>query len=175
MAKENPAAYEGDLANTCSSYGVFCEENGKPQEAEALYREALAIRRRLAEENPAAYEPNLANTCSNYGSFCADSGKPKDAEELYLDALEIYRRLAEENPVYRSNLASNEMLLALLCKDSDHEEYLTLLRRAHDHFAERAEVSAFCAEQEKCTAQWLAKETNAGRSFFRRLFGKLKK
>jgi hypothetical protein len=55
---------------------------GKPSEAEAKLRTALAIRQKLADDNPAVTEfrSQLALSHNNLGSVLARKGKPLEAE-----------------------------------------------------------------------------------------------
>ncbi|MBQ4443581.1 MAG: tetratricopeptide repeat protein [Clostridia bacterium] len=138
-------AYQSDVniqddakANLLNLLGILYDGNGRPQEAEKLYKEALTIYRRLADENPAAFEADVADTCNNLGNLYADNGKPQEAEKLYLEALTIYRRLADENPAaYEGRVAMTCNNLGNLYADNGkpqeaeklYKEALTIYRR----------------------------------------------
>ena len=51
-----PAAAGRDLADTVHRIGNLLWQTGKPTEAEAEFRRALAIRQKLAADNPAVTE-----------------------------------------------------------------------------------------------------------------------
>ena len=69
-------------ANLLNLHGILYKNNGKPQEAEKLYLEALTIYRRLVRNNPAAYEFYVATTCNNLGILYAALGN-KARSNLY--------------------------------------------------------------------------------------------
>lgn len=100
---------EETLARLNNTLGNLLRATNRLPEAEERYREALAIRRRLAEANPAAYEPELATSCNNLGVLLDDSDHKPEAEVFYREALAIRRRLAESNP------AAYEPYLAMSC------------------------------------------------------------
>ena len=66
-------------------------ETGKPAEAEAEYRKALAIYQKLADDNPAVTEfrSRLADSHNNLGWLLSNTGKPAEAEAEYRKALAI--------------------------------------------------------------------------------------
>ena len=94
-----------------STGSPFCwRATGKPSEAEAEYRKALAIRQKLADDNPAVTEfrSSLAASHNNLGMRAVGSGKPSEAEAEYRTALAIQQKLADDNPAvtdFRSDLA----------------------------------------------------------------------
>lgn len=77
------------------------------QEAEALYRESLELRKNLAKVNPSVYEPYVAMTCNNLADLLAEiPGRDKEAEALYQEALALRRKQVRIAPeVYGPNLA----------------------------------------------------------------------
>ena len=79
-----------NLAVTLNRIGVVLVEMGKPLEAEAEYRRALAIRRKLADDNPdvAEFRSGLAVTHDNLG-YLSETGRPAEAEAEYRKALAI--------------------------------------------------------------------------------------
>ncbi|MCB0565841.1 MAG: tetratricopeptide repeat protein, partial [Phaeodactylibacter sp.] len=80
-------------------------------QAEVAYREALAIRKRLAAANAYRYEPDVAVTQNNLGNMYSGLNAYDRAEAAYLEALEIYQRLVLDNPqrynVYLANVLKN--------------------------------------------------------------------
>ena len=57
MVKENPKAYEPDLASSYNNLAVLYYKIQRLDESEKIYKAAIEIRERLAKENPKAYEP----------------------------------------------------------------------------------------------------------------------
>jgi tetratricopeptide (TPR) repeat protein len=103
---------------------------GKRAEAEAAYRQALAIQDKLAGEYPAVpqYRQELATSHNNLGILHARLGKRAEAEEAYRKALAIHEKLAGEYPAvpqYRQELATSHNnlgnLLASLGKPAEAE------------------------------------------------------
>jgi tetratricopeptide (TPR) repeat protein len=72
---------------------------GKYADAETLYREALAMRRRLY---PKQDHPDLAASLNNLANVLKDQGKHAGAEAVYRAALAMYRRLARDYAAVRS-------------------------------------------------------------------------
>ena len=91
-------------------------------EAEGQYREALAIREKLAADFPAVtdYRKDLAGSHHNLGLLLAGLGKGPEAEQQYRKALAIKEKLAAEFPVdpeYRNDLALSRNNLGVLLAD----------------------------------------------------------
>jgi serine/threonine-protein kinase len=75
-------------------------ETGKPREAEAELRAAIAFHEKAAKENPAVVRihRSLALSRDHLGRLLAATGKPEAAEAEYRAALAISQTLADENP-----------------------------------------------------------------------------
>ncbi len=73
---------------------------GRPSEAEAEFRTALAICKKLAHDHPAdvAYCHSEAAIHTNFGLFLSVTGRPEEAEAELREALAIHQKLAEANP-----------------------------------------------------------------------------
>ena len=83
---------------------------GKPSEAEAEYRKAIAIQQKLADDNPAVtqFRLFLANHHGRLGMVLMDTGKLSEAEAECRRALAIQQKLADDNPAvtkFRNSLA----------------------------------------------------------------------
>mgnify|MGYP003547311035 FL=1 len=52
LAKDNPQAYEPDLARSYNNLAVLYSDTQRFAESEQMYKAALEIRKRLAEANP---------------------------------------------------------------------------------------------------------------------------
>ncbi len=98
LAREKPAVYESDVAETSHRLALLLEKMNQRKEAEEMYREALQIYRRLAEENPEKYGPDEALAKNNLAVLLSKMGQKEEAETLCREAWEIYRRMAAENP-----------------------------------------------------------------------------
>ncbi|MEZ5535383.1 MAG: tetratricopeptide repeat protein [Thiolinea sp.] len=92
------------LNNQANLVGDDTQRRG---EAESLYDEALAIRRKLASENPQVYLPDVAATLNNLAALImSDMQRRDEAEALYSEALLNYRQLAKDNPqVYLADVS----------------------------------------------------------------------
>ena len=98
-AEKNPPAGEPEAAMAYNNLAHFCQTDGRTEEAEKLYCEALDIYRRLADRHPAAYEPYAARICANLAVLLSGAEKISAAEWFYRQALDAWRRLAERHPV----------------------------------------------------------------------------
>src|SRR6516225_7483026 len=98
LAKENPTAYQPDVAATLNNLAVLYGDTQRLKEAEAAYQEALDIGRQLAKDNPAAYRPDVAQTLNNFAILYRQTQRLKEAEAAYQEALDIRRQLAKANP-----------------------------------------------------------------------------
>jgi tetratricopeptide (TPR) repeat protein len=84
---------------------------GKPSEAEAEYRRAIASFQKLADENPAVtdFRSRLADSHVALGFLLSQTGKPAEAEGEYRKGLAIQQKLADDNPripAYRDDTAN---------------------------------------------------------------------
>ena len=82
---------------------------GEPLAAEPLYRDALAIKRKLFGDN----HPAVANGLNNLGLFLKQQGLYLNAEQHYREALNIYRRTCSAPGV--ETLAVCSEILTLYC------------------------------------------------------------
>ena len=94
-------------------------KTGKPAEAEAEFRKALAIRQKLADDNPAAtgFRSGLADSHFDLGILLSNTGKPAEAEAEFRKALAIRQKLVDDNPSdidLRDGLSSDYLRVAAL-------------------------------------------------------------
>ena len=79
LADDNPAVTEfrSSLATSHNNLGSLLAQTGKPAEAEAEYRTALAIQQKLADDNPAVTEfrSRLADSHNNLGVLLSETGR----------------------------------------------------------------------------------------------------
>ncbi|MCB0594127.1 MAG: tetratricopeptide repeat protein, partial [Phaeodactylibacter sp.] len=109
---------ESSKAALLNNLGNEYKNNNSYAEAEAAYREALEIRKRLASSNPERYEPDVAATQNNLGVMYSDLNSYAEAELAYREALEIYKRLASSNPErYESDVAATQNNLGILYRN----------------------------------------------------------
>ena len=73
LAKENPQAYEPDLARSYNSLAALYRNTQRFAESEAMHKSAVAIFERLAKDNPQAYEPDLARSYNNLANLYCDT------------------------------------------------------------------------------------------------------
>ena len=134
-----------------------CRETGRPAEAEAEFRTALALHQKLAEDNPAVTEfrSGLAHSHHEPRPSCwRQTGRPAEAEAEFRTALAIYQKLADDNPAvteFRSGLAlCLKHFAALQAWFGQDAEWRTTCRRAleyarnGDHFTLEQVSSACC-------------------------------
>jgi tetratricopeptide (TPR) repeat protein len=103
--------------------GVLQKRQGLVDEAEAYYRDAVSVYRRLLSRFPerqVEYEGSLAGVYLNLGNLISDIPRYDDAEQEYLKALEIFERLAAEgtNMGQVANVASVKNSLAILARQT---------------------------------------------------------
>ena len=125
LADDNPAVtdFRSDLAWSHRALADLLSKTGKPAEAEAEYRKALAIRQKLADDNPAVtgFRSSLADSHFDLGILLSNTGKPAEAEAEYRKALAIRQKLADDNPAvtgFRSGLADSHFNLGILLSNA---------------------------------------------------------
>jgi tetratricopeptide (TPR) repeat protein len=92
---------------------------GKPAEAEAEYRKALAIWQKLHDDNlvDTGWRKWFAPRHLELGILLSGTGKPAEAEAEYRKAEAIQQKLVDDNPAdtgFRSSLSWNYMRVAAL-------------------------------------------------------------
>jgi tetratricopeptide (TPR) repeat protein len=78
-----------DLAEVLNDMGLLLEERGDSDAAEKLYRESLAMNRRLLGEK----HPEIANGLENVAMAMSDRGDLEGAEALYRQSIQMRREL----------------------------------------------------------------------------------
>ncbi len=107
-----------DLAVTIHRTGLLYSDIGKPAEAEAEYRAAQAIRKKLADANPGVTEfrGNLADSHVELGNILSDTGKSAEAQAELRQALALYQKLSRDHPAvieFRAHLAGGHVCARL--------------------------------------------------------------
>ena len=117
--------------------GFLLFATGRPTEAEAEYRQALAIREKLAAENPAVTEfrSALADCHNNLGCLLSQTGKPAEAEAEYREALAIQEKLAEDDRNPASPNAIGVSLTSLGDVDTEAGRFDPAIARCRESLA----------------------------------------
>ncbi len=97
LAKENPKAYEPDLADSYNNLAILYHKIQRLDESEKMHKAAIEIRERLAKENPKVYEPDLAGSYNNLAILYYKIQRHDESKNMYKAAIEIWERLAKEN------------------------------------------------------------------------------
>jgi serine/threonine protein kinase/tetratricopeptide (TPR) repeat protein len=126
LAERLEAEDPTDAARSCLALshlgtGLVHSETGKPEEAMASYRKALAIRQKLADLNPAVtrFQTDLANSHRILGLLLWNTGKPEEAMLAFRQGLAIFQKLADANPAiteFQVGLAQNHNNIGVLLK-----------------------------------------------------------
>ena len=88
---------------------------GKPAEAEAEFRKAVAIRQKLVADDPPVTEfrRGLVSSQNTLAKLLSNTGKPAEAEAEFHKALALWKKLIDDNPAVtalRSGLADSHLL-----------------------------------------------------------------
>jgi serine/threonine-protein kinase len=122
LEAEDPTdAARSSLALGHLGTGLVYSETGKPEEAMASYRKALAIRQKLADVNPAVtqFQTDLANNHRFIGLLLWNTGKPEEAMLAFRQGLAIFQKLADANPAvteFQVGLAKSHNNIGVLLK-----------------------------------------------------------
>jgi tetratricopeptide (TPR) repeat protein len=92
---------EEDFASTLSNLAGLYYSQGRYEQAEPLFLQALELRKRLLGED----HPQVATSLNNLAELYRTQGRYVEAEPLYLQALELSKRLlGEDHPDVASSL-----------------------------------------------------------------------
>jgi eukaryotic-like serine/threonine-protein kinase len=81
------------LANGLTRTALTHHRAGNNQQAEAMYREGLKMRREMLPD----YHPHIASSCIRLGWLLAETGRPQEAEPLVDEGISILQRLLPPN------------------------------------------------------------------------------
>ena len=84
---------EEDLSSTLNNLANLYYAQGRYEQAEPLYLQALELYKRLLGDN----HPDVAMSLNNLAGLYEAQGRYEQAEPLYLQALELYKRLLGDN------------------------------------------------------------------------------
>jgi tetratricopeptide (TPR) repeat protein len=137
LAKQNPAAYNPNLARALNNLANRLSQVGRRDEALQPAVEAADLYRELAKQNPAAYNPNLARALIVMGLRLADVGRGTQAVDAGGEALELILPMARQHPAVFGGLgkaiARGYLQLCLQAKaEPDHD----LFRQASEILSE---------------------------------------
>ncbi|MBH8576113.1 tetratricopeptide repeat protein, partial [Nostocaceae cyanobacterium CENA369] len=92
---------EKELATSLNNLASLYDSQGRYNEAEPLYIQALALTRKLLGEE----HPSVASSLNNLALLYYSQGRYSEAEPLYIQALALWRKLlGEEHPSVASSL-----------------------------------------------------------------------
>jgi serine/threonine protein kinase/Flp pilus assembly protein TadD len=103
--------------------GLMRYRLGELAEAEAAYRDALALQQQLTADFPTRpdYRQDLARIHGNLGNLLRDTGRVPEAEIAYRDALALQQQLTADFPTrpdYRQELARSYGNLGILFRET---------------------------------------------------------
>jgi len=98
---------EEDFASTLNNLALLYDSQGRYDQAEPLYLQALELRKRLLGEE----HPDVATSINNLALLYKSQGRYDQAEPLYLRALELEKRLlGEDHPAVATSLNNLALL-----------------------------------------------------------------
>jgi tetratricopeptide (TPR) repeat protein len=103
------------FASNLSRLATLYYSQGRYEDAEPLYVQALELSKRLLGEN----HPDVATSLNNLAGLYKSQGRYEDAEPLYVQALELSKRLLGEN---HPDVATSLNNLALLYESQGRYE-----------------------------------------------------
>jgi serine/threonine protein kinase len=133
-----PAKYQQIRVQALNNLGLLNRAEHRLPDAEKAFREALAVRQKLADTFPSVprYRRQLAGSFSNLGLLLSDLRRPEDAQAAYQKAIDLYERLAADfpaAPVYAISLAGTYSNLGRLLGDRGQlEQSLPWLTKSVD-------------------------------------------
>ena len=121
---------EPELANMLNERAIQAMKAGETAKSEALYRQALEIRRRLYRQNPDAFGADLATTAGNLAMLLHYNHREAEAEALYREELAIFRKLAKQDgDKWQFILHMNLTSLAQVLESTGRKEEAAALRQ----------------------------------------------
>ena len=124
------AAMQPDYAAACNTLAQFLRDEGRLEEAEHFYCDALDIYRQLEKTNPAAFGPFVARTCRHLGRLLSGSERVTAAEWFYREALDTWKKLSERGvPSHSAEVSALCNDLAVLIADTGRPEETERLYR----------------------------------------------
>ena len=122
LALDSPSGYQGLLARRLSDVGVCLNMQGRTVEAEAIFREALAIQRKLPDDY------SIGTTLSYLGSTSLERNKYDEAESYYREALAAVEKPKQSAQQLEFRTRLRIQLAITLHRKGDLTEAESLLR-----------------------------------------------
>jgi tetratricopeptide (TPR) repeat protein len=96
--------YRRELARSHGNLGNLLKTQGKRPEAEAHYRQAVALGERLVADFPRvpAYAVSLGGSYCNFGLVLTEGGQPAQALEWYAQAIRVLQQALDRTPDVRA-------------------------------------------------------------------------
>jgi len=123
---------EKSRATAANNLAIVLRQQRRNQEAEPLYREALAICRDLGPDS----EPDIATLLTNLVTMLSEQGRYEEAEPLAKESLDLHRKLfGEEDP--RTAMVLNRCGMLLVRQErfdegtSMMEKSLQIMQKVH--------------------------------------------
>ncbi|MCX5698057.1 MAG: tetratricopeptide repeat protein [Candidatus Omnitrophica bacterium] len=123
---EKTLPHESVLANRLNEIALFLDINARYQEAEFLYRRALAIREKILGPE----HPDTATSLGNLALLLYKKGEYQAAEPLYRRALAIREKMLDPNSKSSVTATTLNNLAVLLSEKGDYREAEHSYRRA---------------------------------------------
>jgi tetratricopeptide (TPR) repeat protein len=89
LARQNPDAFEPDLAMSLNTLAVLLSDLGRQSEALAPAQEAVELYRALARQNPDAFQPYLARALVAVGQALEGNDRGREALVSFAEAVRI--------------------------------------------------------------------------------------
>ncbi len=87
LVKQNPDAFNPDLANSLHSLSVSLSDMGFRDDALQVIREAVEMRRELVKHNPDAFNQDLANSLNNLSAYLSNVDLKEEALQVVREAV----------------------------------------------------------------------------------------
>ncbi|HEY3394666.1 MAG TPA: tetratricopeptide repeat protein, partial [Lacipirellulaceae bacterium] len=167
---ELPPKYDQVRAQALNNVGNLYRADGRLADAETAFREALAIKEKLAETFPSVpqFSQELARSFSNLGIVLLLLERPVDAQAEYEKSIRIYERLASDFrdvPMYAVEVAGTYSNLGRLLGDQGKvDESLPILTKSIEMLesAFRQDERLAKVRESLLVARWTRAMTLAG-------------
>ena len=108
MIKKLLGAEHPYIATSLNNLAALYESQGRYEEAEPLYIQALDMRKKLLGEE----HPDVATSLNNLAGLYSSQGRYEEAEPLYIQALDMYKKLlGDEHPYTQKTQRAYQTLL----------------------------------------------------------------
>ena len=150
LAKENPKAYESDLARSYNNLALLYSNTQRLKESEEVLKAAIQIYERLYNNNPQEYQGLLAFNYYCLGTLMTENNKQDDAIEAFEHSVKLSKELIKEDDFKQIYLFSLPFIVTLhqqvgnnITAYTYNEEYLSLLKNLYEEDTEKWKSSYF--------------------------------